>query len=449
MLPDEALLEIFVFCMDKDYMRWCTLVHVCRKWRNIVFGSPRRLDLQLWCTPGIPVRRTLDIWPPLLPIVVYGYKEWEEYDDMVAALEQNDRVCSIDFVCLSSFQWEKFLAATQQPYPALTSLVLGLEESDTAQTAPDSFLRGSAPRLEELWLNGVPFPGLPTLLFSATHLVILGLHNIPHSGYISPEAMVTCLSVLTRLKTFRIEFESPQSRPDPTGRRPSPLTLASLPVLVTLEFRGVGEYLEDLVAHIDAPLLEHLRITFFHQLAFDTPQLNRFISRTPKFKARGEARVVFSDQSVSVKLPSTQTIDGELELVIVCELLDLQLPSLVQVCRSSFPRAFIPTVENLYIIVEGGFWDLPDDIEDGQWLELLRPFTAVKDLYMSYEITLYIARALKELIGERVTEVLPFLQNLFLEDLLPSGPVQKATRKFLTARQLAGHPITVSRWERN
>ncbi len=71
-------------------------------------------------------------------------------------------------------------------------------------------------------------------------------------------------------------------------------------------------------------------------------------------------------------------------------------------------------MEHLYI------WDsfLPprwqDDIEDGQWLEVLHPFTNVKFLYISRELTPFIAHALQELVGERVIEVLPALQILFL-----------------------------------
>jgi hypothetical protein len=97
-------------------------------------------------------------------------------------------------------------------------------------------------------------------------------------------------------------------------------------------------------------------------------------------------------------------------------------------------------VEHLYI--EGGLhWQ--DDIEDSQWLEVLHPFTAVKYLYLSREFASLIAPALREL----AAEVLPSLQNLFLKDLDPSGPVQGAIGKFVAARQLAGHPIAVSHWD--
>ena len=44
---------------------WLTLAHVCRRWRSVVFGSPRRLNLQLVCTTRTPVRNTLDVWSAL------------------------------------------------------------------------------------------------------------------------------------------------------------------------------------------------------------------------------------------------------------------------------------------------------------------------------------------------------------------------------------------------
>jgi hypothetical protein len=203
------------------------------------------------------------------------------------------------------------------------------------------------------------------------------------------------------------------------------------------------------VARIDAPLLDKLVITFFNQLIFDTPQITQFICRSPKFKARDEARVVFSDSHVWVTFPFPQTSDGALELGISCSPSDWQLSSLAQVCCSSFPQALIPAVEHLYILKHRSSrlcWQ--DDIESSQWLELFHPFTAAKGLYVSQEFAPRIAPALRELVGERATEVLPSLQSLFLEETPPSGPVQETIEQFVAARQLASCPIAVSRWER-
>jgi hypothetical protein len=46
----------------------------------------------------------------------------------------------------------------------------------------------------------------------------------------------------------------------------------------------------------------------------------------------------------------------------------------------------------------------------------------VKNLYLSKEFAPGIAAALQELVGARITEVLPSLQNIFVEGLEPLGP---------------------------
>ena len=97
---------------------------------------------------------------------------------------------------------------------------------------------------------------------------------------------------MTRLETLTIKFVFLQPRSDDISRRFPPQTRTLLPVLTMLCFKGEGEYLDDLVARVDSPLLDNLSITFFPPI-FDTPQLAQFISRTLKFKAHDEARVVF------------------------------------------------------------------------------------------------------------------------------------------------------------
>ena len=438
MLSDVALLEIFGFYVDGARNNtWNTLLHVCRKWRDVVFGSPRRLNLQLYCTPSTPVRETIDAWP-LLPIQVFGYgpscEEWG-VDNIIAVLEHNDRIRELNLTDYPKSQMEEVFAAMQQSFPALE--VLWLTSTSETEVVPASFLGGSAPRLQTLLLDSVPFPGLPKLLLSATHLVDLHLHDIPHSGYFSPEAIATGLSALTSLERLYIIFKSPRSRPD-QRRRPLPLTRSLLPSLTHFEFKGVSEYLDDLVARIDAPLLDELDITFFHQLIFDTPQLTQFINRTPKIIAFEGAFAEFFNSSVFVT-----TTDQALRLSIPCRQSDWQLSSLAQV----FSTNFISAIEHLYI-QEGAYYppSWQDDIETGQWLELLHRLTAVKYLHISPIFTPRIAPTLQELAGGRATEVLPALQTLYLEETLPSG-VQETIDKFVAARELAGHPIVVSRWE--
>jgi hypothetical protein len=283
------------------------------------------------------LRRTRCIYPAL-PLIIResSTRLTEGVLNIVALLERNDRVHQIGLGApdIPDSQLDKILAAMQVPFPKLTAL--GLKSYRMVTTAiPNSFLGGSTPRLIKLWLDGFPFPGLPKLLLSATHLIYLRLLNIPHSGYISPEVMVAAFTTLTNLQLLWLEFRSPRSNPDQESRRPPPLTRSVLPVLTELRFKGVSEYLDVVMAHIDAPLLFHLSITFFDDIVFDTPQLYQFICRTPMLKALEKACVAFGDDTTRVNLSSQTSNYGELNVKIPCRELDCRF----RLWSRSVPRA--------------------------------------------------------------------------------------------------------------
>ena len=77
----------------------------------------------------------------------------------------------------------------------------------------------------------------------------------------------------------------------------------------------------------------------------------------------------------------------------------------------------------------------------------LRHFTIVKELYLSKKVAFPVAKALGELPAERVTEVLPALQTIFLAGLVSSGRIQEAVSGFATARQLSGRPVIMRAWK--
>jgi hypothetical protein len=267
------------------------------------------------------------------------------------------------------------------------------------------------------------------------------------------------------LKTLEIGFKSPSWLPD---QKPPPWlpdqksrllplpTRTLLPVLTELKFSGAREYLEDLVARIDAPLLDNLAIAFFPDPILHTSyssQVAQFITRAPKFKARDEARVFFTAWDVSVIIP--QAHGRALRLSSRLEWIHWKLSSLARFCESCFPQALTTAVKHLYILADtDSFRDWKYDIKDSEWPLLLHPFTGVKDLYISLEFSPLVASALEELDEERVTEVLPALQTLFLEELrtsryaTTSRYVRPNIREFVAARQLANHPISISGWER-
>ena len=454
-LPDDVLLRIFDFYVDvdmspSDYIErqpkievWQSLVHVCRRWRSLVLASPRRLNLRLVCTPEKLTKSTLDIWPALL-LIISGCRVSSGTDNIIAALGQSNRVCEVD-LSFAGRELAKVLAPMQVPFLELTDLCL-FSDDETPPIIPDSFLDGSAPRLQRFVLIGIPFPGLSNLLLSATHLVELKLIRIPHSGYISPEAMGALLSVLSSLESFCLQFPSPQSFPDLESRSQPPPKFSILPALVKFCFDGNTRYLEELVTSIDTPQLIDLCITFFNQIDFDCPRLAQFINRTPTLSAFDEAHVEFDDRTASVKLlPRTFSFDDGIRINISCGEPDLQLWSVGQVCNSFLPPP--PAVEDLYIEHEYRrlLWE-NSAIENTLWLELLLPFTAVKNLYLSEAFAPDVAAALQELVGTRITEVLPSLQNIFVEELEPWGPFHEDIEQFAAARQLSNHPIGIFEW---
>ena len=464
-LPDNVLLETFDIYLGKDdvdnfdhnhnFDGWQTLIHVCRRWRCIVFASPRRLNLKLklffahWQQRSVN-SKTLDIWPAL-PIVIFArdIQSNEGVTNVISALGHHNRVCKICY-WTEQFQ-DPFLrefAAIDEPFLALTNLDL-LSSGQNEPVLPDSFLGGSAPRLRSLDLNGIPYPSIGKLLSSTTNLVRLSLRRIPHFGYIAPETIVPCLSMLPRLKSLVLHFQYPRSQAQRESRHPPPLTRVVFPNLTILNFVGDIEYLEDIVSRIETPILDIGIFWFFNQLVFDTPLLGHFLRRTDTFMTIHEACIEFFHGEIKVTLSGLEeTNDDEweaLRLRISCKPLDWQLSALAQVLNSFFSS--LQTVESLEIVVHGtDFRQWQGEIEVTQWQELLHPFTSVMDMTLEYKGTVsFVSTALQGLAGERVTEVLPALQNIFLrtQGWRPSGPVKEAIEQFTATRQLYGHPVTL------
>ncbi|KAI9462645.1 hypothetical protein F5148DRAFT_215640 [Russula earlei] len=314
-LPDDVLVEIFHFyvIVDSSYWdnqtnEWHTLVHVCRRWRHVVFASPRRLNLQLEYTGKRPMSEMLDGWPAFPVEIRRRFNFSNSWGNLVGALESehHHRICQINLFNIPTSEWERFAAAMQKPFPELTYLRFWAEDN-TVTSLSDLFLGGSAPLLRCLWLENCPFPGIPKLLLSSNQLVFLYLFDIPRSGDISPQDLVTALSVLSKLETLYLGFQSPLY---PASGPPPPLTRSILPALIRLEFKGVHEYLEDLLAQIEAPLLSTLYVTFFMDIDFVLPQLHRLISQVQFFNSCDMATVHTSDRAIQF------TISKGLQLIL-------------------------------------------------------------------------------------------------------------------------------------
>ncbi|KAH9971519.1 hypothetical protein BGW80DRAFT_443331 [Lactifluus volemus] len=452
-LPDETLLTIFDFCRAASVRRtfqwpgpwprvWRNLVHVCQRWRYVVFSSPLRLDLRLYYSDRhrSSLREMLDVWLPF-PIEICCYNV---RGNLIAALEHRDRICELRFE-LSSSEWEKLARVTemQMPFPALTCLRLGLRS--WSGPVPATLLGGSAPSLRSLYIHSVPFPTLPQFLLSCNDLSELYLQNIPKLGYITPEAMVTVLSALTKLTCLYIWFDHPYEE---IQLAPSP-TRAVLPALTEFKFHGVNEYSEDLLARIAVPQLETLSVMYEHEPhVFDISQV---ISHSLPLGPFHHAEVTFSSLRIGIGLyQSEETYSLKtFKLSFDQSAPGYEAESIAQMCTLS---PLLPSVTELDIGSDLSFSgldfkDLEDLRDQSVWLALFHLFPSVRTLRLSSHIRPFVVSfILSSLLGEGANDVLPELQNLYLTDRgRRDEPEERAIELLIAASQNTDHNVTVHR----
>jgi hypothetical protein len=186
LLPDEVLLHIFHFDARSPSW-WQRLVHVCHRWRSLIFASPNFLELRIVCDS--PRRRKhLGIWPPLPIIIIFRPNSDHESFNVAIVRRERNRVRGIDLY-LTIPELQELFAVMQEPFPALIHLNLHYRPDSFSRRlesygltpdiqVPEGFLGGSAPRLQSLELVSIPYPKIPKLLLSTTDLVDLRLWRI-------------------------------------------------------------------------------------------------------------------------------------------------------------------------------------------------------------------------------------------------------------------------------
>jgi len=407
---------------------------VCQSWRRTVFTSPRSLRLRLFYKNGRPVSNTPDFWPTLPVVVQYGGSPRlhpEAKDNVVAALKQSGRVCSINLVITRSLL--ESLSTISDPFLELEELVLLSQENTQLTpwlTLPSTFRWG--PRLRTLHSTRVAFSSFPQLLLPSRDLVDLRLHQIPVVGYFSPEEFANALSGMTQLRSLSLDFlyRPPHNDfgfPSPSGQ------LIFLPALTLFEYRGTSKYLDSLVAKIYAPYLGDVDITFLGQITVDSSQLGQFIERIEILKSHSQADVLISELAISFRLlrPGAST---SLVLQISCERLDRQLFLMGQICNHFSP--FLFRVKDLCVSSTRPS-SRQDDIDGRRWLELIASFGGAEDFRVTGELATDMLCALSLVDGEHTTTILPSLRNLCVPELsLAHGPLWDAAQSFINSRWL-------------
>jgi hypothetical protein len=397
--------------------------------------------MHIECRNGNPIVDKLDHLPPLPLFVNYDADEgMTELDElgMYHALQLHERVRHIGLDLPPSILL-KVLMLMDEQFPILEHLSLSLaDKNDIPLTLPKAFL---APNLRHLALPSISPPRRLRVLTCTVSLVRLELGNIQASGYFRPSLFVARLSSLPQLEDLSIGFSIPIPRPSTErellGEQGTPVTLTSLR---SIRFKGASAYLETLVAQIRTPVLEELYVTLFNQIAFALPHLSRLINATEVFKLT-TAMVYFDHYEVSVTTTHTlrRSDRGPFFLRVMCKPLDWQIDCAAQICNG-----LIPALSDLErCMLDCKYMQIPTELQNGAidgttWHELLRPFIAVEELYIIYELLEELSRALQvDGVGSD-PGFLPNLQSInATHDLFTS---------FIDSRRVVGRPVKFIKW---
>ncbi|KAN0136250.1 hypothetical protein V8E53_006110, partial [Lactarius tabidus] len=469
-LSDDVLLKIFCYYLDTSPRCWPMLVHICRRWRHIIFASQHVLHLRLFCTYRTPVMKTLDCWPALPIVIEYGgaleldLLASEDEANIMVALKRSDRVHSIR-LNLTNPLLEK-LSAIKTTFSQLEDLVLQARDN-LPLPLPDSLSWGR--RIRSLELTRVTFSALPQLLYSSRELVHLHLHEVLYPSHSSPQVLIDALYRTARLRSLSLRL------PPITN----PITASSLPwrrnflhALARVNFIGIAEYLEDFVAMLHAPRLEDIEIALFNESIPRLSNLIKFIDRIGMHKLHRRAEIIFSQNTLSISFtqPGAPT---RFRLQLHCRALDTQLMTMIAILYQFriFASKFLDNVKDLRIAVtqessQDDLWmtelsrqgylhrsaavpSLPEYLrprvalqsieDDSCWLELIDSFEGAEQFHVAGNYSTKIVGALV-----RQDWWKGCLDKLYIRQPGPQhAPLRSAVVTLMTSRRLSGHPIEV------
>jgi hypothetical protein len=217
--------------------------------------------------------------------------------------------------------------------------------------------------------------------------------------------------------------------------------LIVIPSLTRLDFRGISEYLEDLVAGIDAPYLQDIELKFSNKSIPNLPKLSEFIDRMGIHKSHRRVDILSSADAISVSFiqPRAPTC---IKLQVSSTHSSTQLFTIARIF-TRFSSSLLD-LEDLRIGSTRPFaWQYSLKDELLPWLKFLKAFAGVKWFHIAGNFMTDIISALK-IPDEQREAVLPALRKLYISQ---PGPHHASLREgvvaFMTSRRLSGHPIAV------
>ena len=286
-LPDELLVEIFDLNRDlrdnkQNYQHmwsadWFKLIHVCKRWRAVVFASSSRLDLCFLLTPrnGGHMKTIMSRHFPPLPIIInFPYKYTaKDMGRVVAALKRPDRIRGIAFT--GSTGTDVLNKLFKVALPSLESLELCCNGQPKFSTA---FLKRSNMKLRTLKLSGITLPSISRLLLSAPALTCLSLEIFGINTSVGPSSVMSLLSHLQGLPCLLSLDLKINSYSDPDiDYLAQPKEVVQLLKLTSFSYYGRSAYFNILATWFASPSLQKVYIETYDKPLPNLPHLHRFI----------------------------------------------------------------------------------------------------------------------------------------------------------------------------
>jgi hypothetical protein len=262
---------------------------------------------------------------------------------------------------------------------------------------------------------------------------------MPGIGYSSLRSFWNVFSGMNRLQLLSLQF-----LPDLVDFKADPLSLAEkrvvLPTLTCLKYRGASDYLDNLVAGIDAPCLGVVEITFFDEISLYVPNLGKFINLMGNQKSQHHADILFSKHYVSITL--TQPVPSCLTLKVLCRPSSQQLLFIDQICHHISTSLLDVEVEQLKLrIIDTQPPRERCDRDQEGWIALINAFRSTRRFYLAVKFSRSIVLALKS-----SESVLPALHKLHIrqsESRDSDAILRKVVGSFMHSRERSGHFLEV------
>jgi hypothetical protein len=202
------------------------------------------------------------------------------------------------------------------------------------------------------------------------------------------------------------------------------------------DFVGVSGFLEAILPHMDAPLLETFRVQFFNQLSFSVPHLQNFMVTAENLRFSSAQFIFHHEAVVMFAYAHVEAGSNSFCLVVPCKYLDWQVSSVTQISKD-LKQLFSEVVDlTLDYRVDTSSSEWHNGADRIRWRELLGSFMNVKLFYVDSGLVGELSQCLQS-DGEPSPslEVLPKLKEL----VCPAGCVDDKTfSPFIHEREVAG-----------